>query len=133
MLKHLERYREHLFNHPYVRNLDGTMAFVVDRTNNRLERRFGVTKQGLRRRTGRRQLTQDLEDLPPLALLTLNLHCPNYVRLLCGSLEHLPVAFATLGSTCPNSTDLRHHPLRKVQKYVRHQMTARFAVAATLS
>lgn len=132
ILKHLERHREYLFNHPYVRTLDGTQAFIVDRTNNRLERRFGVIKQGLRRCTGRRQLTQDLEDLPPMALLTLNLHCPIYVRLLCGSLENLPVAFARIGASCPNSADLRQHPLRHMQKQIRYQIKQRIPLSATL-
>jgi len=51
---------------------------------------------GERRRSGRKKLTQDLENLPAGAALTFNLRDPDYVALLCGSLDQLAAAFAAL-------------------------------------
>jgi len=68
----------------------------VDRTNGRLESLNGDIKHGERRRSGRQKLTQDLENHPPGASLAFNLHDPDYVDLLCGTLERLPAAFAVL-------------------------------------
>ena len=68
----------------------------MDRTNCRLESLNGDIKHGERRRSGRKKLTQDLENLPPGAPLAFNLRDPDYVDLLCGALERLPAAFAVL-------------------------------------
>jgi hypothetical protein len=61
-----------------------------------LETLFGRAKQRLRRRLGRAHLGRDLEQQPPQAMLAANLEHPDYVRVLCGSLDHLPDAFAEL-------------------------------------
>ena len=53
-------------------------------------------KHGERRRSGRKILMQDFERLPAAAALALNLTRPDYIATLCGSVEHLPRAFATL-------------------------------------
>jgi hypothetical protein len=68
----------------------------VDRTNCRLESLNDDIKHGERRRSGRKQLTQDLENLPPGAPLAFNLHDADYADLLCGTLARLPAAFAVL-------------------------------------
>ena len=79
----------------------GRALAVVDRTNNVLEQFFGTAKQGLRRRVGRAHLGRDLEDQPAQVALTANLRQPDYVRVLCGTLEKLPQAFAQLdGQPC---------------------------------
>ena len=75
---------------------DGTVIAVVQRTNNVDEHFFGNEKQQLRRRVGRAHLGRDLEDQPAQAALAANLHHPDYVRILCGSLDHLHNAFADL-------------------------------------
>ena len=69
---------------------------IVERTNNVLEHFFGTEKQHLRRRLGRANLGRDLEDQSAQAALAANLRHPDYVQLLCGSLDHLPIAFAEL-------------------------------------
>ncbi len=69
---------------------------IVERTNNVPEHFFGREKQHLRRRLGRANLGRDLEDQPAQAALAANLRQPDYVRVLCGSLDHLPMAFAEL-------------------------------------
>jgi hypothetical protein len=96
ILRYLDRYGDRLFGHPVLRDEQGNVLAVVDRTNNVLETLFGRTKQRLRRRLGRAHLGRDLEQQPPQVMLTTNLEHPDYVRVLCGSLEHLPEAFAEL-------------------------------------
>jgi hypothetical protein len=72
---------------------------LVDRTNNRQEGFFRSFKHGERRRSGRKILTQDLEQIPATAALALNLRHHDYVQLLCGSLDQLPAAFAKLDAS----------------------------------
>jgi hypothetical protein len=69
---------------------------LVERTNYLLENLNHDIKHGERRRSGRTKLTQDLENLPAGAVLTFNLPDPDYVALLCGSLDQLAPTFAAL-------------------------------------
>ncbi|MEK7312859.1 MAG: hypothetical protein AAB065_00135 [Deltaproteobacteria bacterium] len=71
---------------------------LVDRTNNAQETLFHNFKHGERRRSGRKVLSQDMEQLPAAAALALNLQREDYVAILCGTLGELPAAFATLDS-----------------------------------
>jgi hypothetical protein len=96
ILKYLDRYANHLLGHPAQRDENGNIIAVVERTNNLAEHYFGTDKQNLRRRLGRAHLGRDLEDQPAQAALASSLRHPDYVRVLCGSLEHLPTAFAGL-------------------------------------
>ena len=96
ILKYFNKYMDHLFGHPVILDEDGTVIAVVQRTNNVDEHFFGNEKQQLRRRVGRAHLGRDLEDQPAQAALAANLRHPDYVRILCGSLEHLHNAFAEL-------------------------------------
>jgi len=96
ILKYLDRYAKQLFGHPATYDDDGNIVSVVERTNNVAEHFFGTDKQKLRRRLGRANLGRDLEDQPAQAVLASNLLHSDYVRVLCGSLEHLPAAFAEL-------------------------------------
>ena len=95
-MKYLDRYGTHLFGHPTRRDEEGAIVAIVERTNNVPEHFFGEEKQHLRRRLGRAHLGRDLEDQPAQAALAANLRHPDYVRVLCGSLDHLPMAFAEL-------------------------------------
>lgn len=97
VLAHLDRHGHALFGH--VIRLSGHLSGgirLVDRTNNGLEGLFDEMKHGERRRSGRKVLTQDLEQLPPASALATNLRSPDYVAILCGSLDQLPRAFAQL-------------------------------------
>jgi hypothetical protein len=96
ILKYLDRYENHLFGHPAKYDEGGRLISVVERTNNVAEHFFGADKQRLRRRLGRAHLGRDLEDQPAQVALAANLRHAEYVRVLCGSLEHLPCAFAEL-------------------------------------
>ena len=96
ILQYLDRYGDGLVGHPVVRDASGRVLAVVDRTNNVIEHSFAIAKQGLRRRLGRAHLGRDLEDQPAQAALAANLLHPDYVRILCGTLDQLPAAFAEL-------------------------------------
>lgn len=104
ILKYFARYGARLFGHPARRDEEGTITAVTARTNNVAEHFFGNSKQQLRRRLGRARLARDLEQQPAQAALTANLRDPVYVRILCGSLENLPTAFAALNTQGLNKT-----------------------------
>jgi len=97
VLSHLQRHGPHLWGHaiPISKPTGGDVRLVA-RTNNDLESLFHTIKHGERRRSGRKFLTQDFEALPPTAALATNLRHPDYVSIVCGSLDRLPEAFARL-------------------------------------
>ena len=105
VLQHLDRHAHSLWGHA-IRLPDGTTR-PVDRTNNKLEGFFHGLKHDERRRSGRRILTNDLENLPPAATLARNLTRPDYVETLCGSLANLPAAFAKLDAEGTATVDDR--------------------------
>ena len=91
VLEHLKRHGRSLWGHAI--RLPGGGIRLVDRTNNALEGFFRGLKHGERRRSGRKVLTYDFERLPAAAALAANLTRPDYVEILCGSLDRLPQAF----------------------------------------
>ncbi len=96
-LDHLDRHRRSLFGHVIaLPESAGGGVRLVDRTNTIIESLFHAIKHGERRRSGRKILTQDLEQLPPAAALAMNLTRPDYVAIVCGRLNDLPRAFASL-------------------------------------
>ena len=64
---------------------------AADRTKSVIEHVFATAKQGLFRRLGR-----EMEDQTAQAALAANLRHPDEVRILCGTLDQLPRAFAEL-------------------------------------
>jgi len=97
VLDHLERHGHSLFGHIIsLPQAAGGGVRLVDRTNLALEGFFGAMMHAERRRSGRKNLGQDLEHLPGGAPLALNLTCADYVEIVCGSLDDLPQAFAQL-------------------------------------
>ena len=101
VLGYLDRYGDGLVGHPVARDAAGRVVAVVDRTNNAIEHSFGGSKQGLRRRLGRTHLGRDLEDQPAQVALAENLQHPDYVQVVCGTLDQLPQAFAALDRQAP--------------------------------
>jgi hypothetical protein len=91
VLDHLKRHGRSLWGHAI--HLPGGGIRLVDRTNNALEGFFRGLKHGERRRSGRKVLTYDFERLPAAAALAANLTRPDYVEILCGSIDRLPQAF----------------------------------------
>ena len=62
-----------------------------------LERLFGKSKRRERRRSGRKNLAQDLEHSLPEAFLALNLESQAYLDIVCGGkIENLAAEFAKL-------------------------------------
>ncbi|MCP4654902.1 MAG: hypothetical protein GY856_05725 [bacterium] len=97
ILRHIDKHGHSLWGHAVALPDDiGGGVRLVDRTNYVLETFNGEIKRGERRRSGRKKLTQDMEHLPAGATLAFNLRDPDYVALLCGSLDQLAAAFATL-------------------------------------
>jgi len=97
ILNHLKRHGPSLWGHAI--ELPATVGGgirLVERTNVLLESFFHVIKHGERRRSGRKILTQDFEQLPAAAVLARNLTKQDYVTILCGTIEDLPRAFAQL-------------------------------------
>ena len=130
ILKYFERYGDHLFGHPALRDEDGAIVAVVERTDNVPEHFFGAQKQKLRRRVGRAHLGRDLEDQPAQVALVANLQHLDYVRVVCGSLENLAPAFAELDEEAldratPLSRDHRDSALlRTVRRLVKSEAKA---------
>ena len=97
ILTHLENHGKFLWGHaiPIPEQL-GDGIRLVDRTNNIEEGLFHTWKHGERRRSGRKDLAQDLERLPTSAVLALNFTRPDYVEIVCGDLDRLAQVFAGL-------------------------------------
>lgn len=97
ILTHLDRHGPSLWGHVIsLPPTSGGGIRLVARTNVLLESFFHEIKHGERRRSGRKVLTQDFEQLPASAILARNLTKPDYVTILCGTLDDLPHAFAQL-------------------------------------
>jgi hypothetical protein len=97
ILVHLDRYGPSLFGHAIALPPSaGGGIRLVDRTNLLLEGFWHELKHAERRRSGRKVLTHDLEQLPAAACLAFNLTRPDYVAIICGDLKALPGAFARL-------------------------------------
>ena len=94
VLDYLQKYYQKLVGHVIVLN-GRSEPFVVQRTNNLSEHRFGRTKQGLRRKLGTKSLVRYVQAMRPEELLVDNLNDPDYLRIVCGgSLENLANSFA---------------------------------------
>ena len=123
ILSYLDTYQLQLFGHPATYDDNGAVISVMDRTNNRLEQQFGTDKRNLRRRLGKAHLARDMEQAPAAAALVSNLRHPDYVRVLCGSIENLHRAFAEIN---PNGEftrpALRSTPGNNVRKRIRKML-----------
>jgi hypothetical protein len=97
ILEHLETHGDNLWGHAIrLPETAGGGIRLVSRTNFIAENFFGLFKHDERRRSGRKNLGQDLEHIPAEAALVRNLLLDDYVTTVCGSLDELPHAFAEL-------------------------------------
>ena len=97
VLKHIDVHGANLWGHVIrLPESAGGGVRLVFRTNFPAENFFGEFKHDERRRSGRKNLTQDLEQLPAEAVLVYNLEHADYVTHVCGSLDRLAEAFACL-------------------------------------
>jgi hypothetical protein len=114
ILRHIEDHYDYLWGHVISLSDDmGGGIRILERTNNILEGFFKGMKHDERRRSGRKILTHDFENLPPAAALVYNLNRPDYVSIVCGSLECLHEAFAKLD-------------FEKRQKNLSHEQSIKF-------
>jgi len=97
ILKHMATHGSSLWGHAIqLPNHAGGGIRLVHRTNFLPENFFGDLKHDERRRSGHKNLGQDLEHLPAEAALVRNLENDDYVTILCGSRDQLASAFAEL-------------------------------------
>lgn len=97
ILDHLERHGKFLWGHLVKLSEEaGGGIKLVDRTNNALESFFHKMKHHERRRSGRKILTQDFENIPPAAALVMNFSRPDYIQITCGALDNLPLCFSRI-------------------------------------
>jgi hypothetical protein len=89
VLEHLEKYWKYLFGHA-LRKTGGKI--VVPRTNNDEERLFRTVKRQCRRLHGRRDLSHNLEAMPPAVPLVLNLNNRDYCETVYGGSEAEQIA-----------------------------------------
>lgn len=92
--KHIIKYKDKLFCNG-MENLNKS----GDRTTNDLERTWRDEKRGLRERTGRKSLRQEMESLPAEAMLVRNLEIAKYREVVAGSLDELPQQLAKIGAS----------------------------------
>lgn len=117
ILAHLERHGSSLWGHAIALPASAGGCFrLVERTNNVLESFFHAMKHGERRRCGRKILTYDFECLPAAAALAYNLTKPDYVNIVCGSLDRLPQAFAALDTAQRKKTLASASPVQKATR-----------------
>jgi hypothetical protein len=97
ILKHIDTHGDNLWGHVItIPENAGAGIRLMFRTNELAENFFGTLKHGERRRSGRKNLAKDLEHLPAETTLAYNLEHPDYVKIVCGSLDQLPLSFAQL-------------------------------------
>ena len=99
VLRYSDRYRDELFGHPVANDESGRIVAVVEPTNSPSEHFFASTKRSLRRRVGHANLGRGMQDQLAQAALAANLLDPEYVKILSGTLEDLPRAFAELAAS----------------------------------
>lgn len=85
VVQHLDKYWKHLFGH-VLRKKRGR-KIVVPRTNNDQERLFRTVKRQCRRLYGRKDLSHELEAMPPAVPLVLNLNNRDYCETVYGGSE----------------------------------------------
>lgn len=97
ILRHMDDHGNNLWGQA-IRLPEGAGGGVrlVARTNALAENFFKRLKHDERRRSGRKNLGQELEHLPAEAVLVYNLEYDDYVQIVCGSLDRLPATFAEL-------------------------------------
>ena len=124
VLDYLQKYHGKLTGHVIVLN-GRPQPFVVQRTNNLSEHRFGRTKQGLRRKLGTKNLARYVQAMRPEEFLVDNLRDPDYLQIVCGgNLENLASSFAQnwqAGQKIRSSRRARttNHPIPAKRKSLR--------------
>ena len=97
IIKHLEDHGKYLWGHLLELKVGNrTLYRIVERTNNLSEGFFRGMKHDGRRRSGRKSLKKDFEELHPNAAIAMNLSDQDYIKVLCGNAESLPDLFSQI-------------------------------------
>ena len=97
ILDHLDKHGPHIWGHAVeLPEKAGGDVRLVARTNCLAEQFFAELKHDERRRSGRKNLGQDLEHMPAEAAIVRNLLHDDYVATVCGSLDNLHRDFAAM-------------------------------------
>ena len=97
IVDHLDSHWQYLWGHLVRLRVEGEVFYrVIERTNSILESFFHKVKHRERRRSGRKNLCYDFENLPASVAIAANLLDDDYVRIMCGSLDSLPSLFSQL-------------------------------------
>jgi hypothetical protein len=122
VVQHLEKYWDYLFGHS-LRKKGGKI--VVPRTNNDEERFFRTVKRQCRRLHGRKNLSHDLEAMPPAVPLVMNLTNRDYCEMVYGGSEPEQIAdrFSRVDPEAPakllkswRQESISHRMPRKIEK-----------------
>lgn len=127
VLEHIDNHGPYLWGHEVSLSTGGTR--LVARTNIQMEGFFHTMKHGERRRSGRKVLTQDFENLPAEAALAYNLLHHDYVSIVCGSLDQLPAAFARLDREQRARIDAGQPPIERQHEDLLQVATASLSTA----
>jgi hypothetical protein len=122
VVQHLEKYWDYLFGHS-LRKKGGKV--VVPRTNNDEERFFRTVKRQCRRLHGRKDLSHDLETMPPAVPLVMNLTNRDYCETVYGGSEPQQIAdrFSRVDPEAPakllqswRQENISHRMPRRIEK-----------------
>jgi hypothetical protein len=113
VLDHFNKHGKSLWGHEVRLSAKaGGGVRLVDRTNNLSEHFFHGMKHGERRRSGKKNLARDFELLPPESALVQNFNHPDYVAIVCGSMERLPRVFAEMDAAERRKRSCRSQAVR---------------------
>ena len=137
VVQHLEKYWKYLFGHA-LRNRGGKI--VVPRTNNDEERLFRTVKRQCRRLHGQKNLSHNLEAMPPAVPLVLNLKNREYCDTVYGGSDAQQIAerFSRVDPQGPatlleswRQENISHRMPRKLEKLTNlPERVARFITVA---
>lgn len=125
VIKQLDKYWDKIFTEPITVKIGDTEKEIIPhRTNNISEQFYRKIKHLLRRLHGRPRVTKDLGYLPEELALIENLKNENYVKLLLGNFDNLPIEFAKMDIAKKKlpfeKNELNLHVSQKIKKRLKN-------------
>ncbi len=99
VLGYVDRYREQLFGASVAHDWSRRTVAVEERTNDPADHFFASDKRRPRRCLGNANLGRAMQDQPAQAVPTPDLLVVKHVKILCGTPDDLPRAFAELATS----------------------------------
>lgn len=110
----IETYWERLFADPIVMDVNNEKRiFFVQRTNNIMEHQFRRLAYSHRRIHGNRSIRRNLENIPEVLPLVLNLKNPAYVKLVFDDQNHIAKRFSQIDVTQIRKIEANHYQSKK--------------------